>query len=54
METLSKPKQIFLYVAPFPALAFFKFWASSVRDTGSLLAVSCILLAYCVLILFIA
>ncbi len=43
----SKGRQIFLYIGPFPALAFFKIWASTGREPGSLLAVACAMLVYC-------
>jgi multimeric flavodoxin WrbA/putative sterol carrier protein len=54
MPTLNKAGQIFLYVAPFPALAFFKIWASLGRDPGSLLIAACAMLVYCVCILLLA
>ena len=47
MRRLSRGKQILLYVAPFPALAFFKLWAASGPGPGKLLAVSALLTAYC-------
>ncbi|MBI5570055.1 MAG: NAD(P)H-dependent oxidoreductase [Desulfomonile tiedjei] len=50
----TKGQQIFLYVAPFPALAFFKVWASFGRETGSLLIVACAMFVYCVLVLVLA
>ena len=43
----SKARQIFLYIAPFPALAFFKIWASLGREAGSLLIAACAMLVYC-------
>lgn len=46
MEKPHKAKQVFLYVAPFPALAFFKIWASPGRAPEMLLVVACAMLAY--------
>ena len=54
MKQLSKPKQIFLYVAPFPALAFFKIWASTNTTPGNLLIVALAMLAYCAMVIGIA
>lgn len=54
MKQVSTPKQIFLYVAPFPALAFFKIWAGSGQIPGNLLVVAFAMLLYCALIIFIA
>jgi putative sterol carrier protein len=54
MKQVSTPKQIFLYVAPFPALAFFKIWAGSGQITGNLLIVAFAMLLYCALTVFIA
>ena len=54
MKKLSKPKQIFLYVAPFPALAFFKIWAASGPQPGSLTIIALAMLAYCGLMIAIA
>ena len=51
---MSKGRQIFLYVAPFPALAAFKIWAANVRQPGDLLIASCVLVVYCCGILFLA
>jgi multimeric flavodoxin WrbA len=50
MAHITKRKQIFLYVAPFPALALFKVWAS----WGLLLPGAAAMLAYCGFILFLA
>jgi multimeric flavodoxin WrbA/putative sterol carrier protein len=50
----SKGRQIFLYIGPFPALAFFKIWASTGRDPGSLLAVACAMFVYCACVLLLA
>ena len=54
MENRSKAKQIFLYVAPFPALAFFKIWASGEPSAQTLLWVAAAMLTYGVIILIIA
>lgn len=54
VPSLTKARQIFLYIAPFPALAFFKIWASFGRDPLSLLTVACAMLIYCVFILALA
>ena len=54
MKQVSTPKQIFLYVAPFPALAFFKIWAGSGQIPGNLLIVAFAMLVYCALIIFVA
>jgi multimeric flavodoxin WrbA/putative sterol carrier protein len=51
---LHKGKQIFLYVAPFPALAFFKIWASAGRAPETLLLVACAMLAYGLVVLAVA
>ncbi len=51
---LNRGRQIFLYVAPFPALVFFKIWAFTARDPGSLLVASAAMLAYCSLCLALA
>ncbi len=48
--TLPKPtraQQIFLYIAPFLALVFFKIWASLGREAGSLLIAAAAMLMYC-------
>ena len=50
----SKGRQIFLYIGPFPALAFFKIWASTGREPGSLLAAACAMLIYCTCVLVLA
>jgi putative sterol carrier protein len=36
MKRLNRGKQLLLYAGPFPALVFFKLWASSSRGPGSL------------------
>ncbi|MDQ7785773.1 MAG: NAD(P)H-dependent oxidoreductase [Desulfomonilaceae bacterium] len=48
MKRLSSVRQIFLYVAPFPALAFFKVWASLGTSPGVLFLTACLLFVYCV------
>ncbi|MFC1515469.1 SCP2 sterol-binding domain-containing protein [Thermodesulfobacteriota bacterium] len=53
-KQLSKLKRYFLYSAPFPALVFFKIWASSDRDPGSLLVVTGVMLTYSLMILILA
>ena len=54
MESLSRSRQLFLYIAPFPALAFFKIWASFEPAASSLTLVSLLLFAYCLVVLGIA
>jgi putative sterol carrier protein len=54
VEPLSRPRQLFLYIAPFPALAFFKIWASFDPSPASLTRVSLILFIYCLAILGLA
>ena len=54
MKKLSKPKQILVYVAPFPALAFFKIWAASSPQPSSLTVIALAMLAYCALMIGIA
>jgi multimeric flavodoxin WrbA/putative sterol carrier protein len=54
MKPLSRPRQLFLYGAPFPALAFFKIWASLEPSTGTLTSVSLLLWGYSLLIIVIA
>ncbi|MGO9566699.1 MAG: SCP2 sterol-binding domain-containing protein [Desulfomonilaceae bacterium] len=52
-DSVRKPtrvQQIFLYIGPFPAMVSFKVWASSGRETDSLLAAACAMLAYCIFI----
>jgi putative sterol carrier protein len=53
-KTLSKARQIFLYIAPFPALAFFKIWASLGVTPANLTIVSLAILAYCCAIVVMA
>jgi multimeric flavodoxin WrbA/putative sterol carrier protein len=52
--TLTKAQQIFLYIAPFPALVFFKIWASLGRDAHSLLVAAAAMLVYCAAIVVLA
>lgn len=54
MAALTKGRQIFLYLAPFPALVSFKIWASLGRDPHTLLIGVSAILAYCVFILVLA
>ena len=54
MKRLSRGKQLLLYAGPFPALAFFKLWASSSRSPGSLEIVAFCMVAFCALIIFVA
>lgn len=52
-DSVRKPtraQQTFLYIGAFPAMVFFKVWASSGQEPDSLLAVACAMLAYCTLI----
>ena len=50
----TKAQMIFLSVAPFPALVFFKFWAAPGRDPSALLVVACAMLVYCLLVIGLA
>jgi multimeric flavodoxin WrbA/putative sterol carrier protein len=52
--TLTKAQQIFLYIAPFPALVFFKIWASLGRETASLLVPAAAMLVYCAAVVVLA
>jgi multimeric flavodoxin WrbA/putative sterol carrier protein len=54
MRTLSKARQIFLYAAPFPALAFFKIWASLGRSPESLFVAACCMFVYCACVVALA
>jgi putative sterol carrier protein/putative NADPH-quinone reductase len=54
VKQISTPKQIFLYVAPFPALAFFKIWAGSGQTPSNLLIVAFAMFLYCALTILIA
>jgi len=51
---LTRAQQIFLYIAPFPPLAFFKIWASSGRDAVSLLIAAAAMVAYCAVVVALA
>jgi multimeric flavodoxin WrbA/putative sterol carrier protein len=50
----TRTQQIFLYVAPFLALAFFKIWASLGREAGTLLIAAAAMLVYCSAVLALA
>ncbi|MGD2124948.1 MAG: SCP2 sterol-binding domain-containing protein [Desulfobacteraceae bacterium] len=54
MKKLTKARQIFLYLAPFPALAFFKIWAASGPEPGTLTIIALSMLAYCAIVIGIA
>jgi hypothetical protein len=54
MKPLSRLRLLFLTSAPFPALAFFKIWASLEPSTGSLTFVSLLLWGYSLFIIVIA
>jgi putative sterol carrier protein len=54
MKSLSQARRLFLMIAPFPALAFFKIWASFEPSTSSLTLVSLLLFAYCLAVLGLA
>jgi putative sterol carrier protein len=54
MKKLSTGRQIFLYVAPFPALAFFKIWASLGVTPSNLTIGSLVIFSYCCVIITIA
>jgi multimeric flavodoxin WrbA len=51
---LNKARQIFLYIAPFPPLAFFKIWASREQNPDALFSVACLMLLYCGLVIWLA
>jgi putative NADPH-quinone reductase len=51
---LNKARQIFLYIAPFPPLAFFKIWASLGQSLDALFTVACLMLVYCGLVIWLA
>jgi multimeric flavodoxin WrbA/putative sterol carrier protein len=50
----TRAQQIFLYIAPFLALAFFKIWASLGREAGSLLVGAAAMLVYCAVVVVLA
>ncbi len=52
--SVSSARQVFLYVAPFPALAFFKVWASAGREPGSLFVAASAMFVYCACVLALA
>lgn len=54
MGSLTKARQFFLYIAPFPALVFFKIWASLGRDPHELLIGAAVMFVYCMVILTVA
>ncbi len=55
MKKLTRPRKIFLYVAPFLGLAFFKVWAGRGIDSPErLLAAAAAVLAYCVVVTLLA
>jgi len=51
---LNKARQIFLYIAPFPPLAFFKIWASLGQSPDALFYVACFMLLYCAFVIWLA
>jgi hypothetical protein len=51
---LNRARQTFLYIAPFPPLAFFKIWASLGQGADALLLVSCAMLLYCIIVIWLA
>ena len=51
---MNKARQIFLYIAPFPPLAFFKIWASLGQSADALFTVACLMLLYCGLVIWLA
>jgi multimeric flavodoxin WrbA len=51
---LNKTRQIFLYIAPFPPLAFFKIWASLGQGPEALFIVACLMLLYCSFVIWLA
>jgi multimeric flavodoxin WrbA len=51
---LNKARQIFLYIAPFPPLAFFKIWASLGQSPDALFHVACLMLLYCGFVIWLA
>jgi hypothetical protein len=51
---LKRARQILLYIAPFPPLAFFKIWASLGQSAGALFTVACLMLVYCGFVVWLA
>ncbi|MBI5343558.1 MAG: hypothetical protein HZB63_09680 [Deltaproteobacteria bacterium] len=47
-------RQLFLFAAPFPPLAFFKIWAATGHPRESLLAAALSMLVYCIAVIFLA
>ena len=54
MKRTGKIRQLLLYAGPFPALAFFKIWASSHPVSGSLLVVALFMLLFCAIVIVVA
>jgi multimeric flavodoxin WrbA len=54
VKKLTKARQAFLYAAPFLPLAFFKIWVSVNPEPYTLALVAGLMLAYCVILLYIA
>ena len=54
LKKLSTARQIFLYVAPFPALAFFKIWVSLGVTPSNLTLGSLVIFSYCCLFIAMA
>ena len=51
MQDMPRPKKIFFFAAPFPAMAAFKIWASQEPGLTSLLAASAVMFVYCLMVL---
>jgi multimeric flavodoxin WrbA len=51
---LNKARQIFLHIAPFPPLAFFKIWGSLGQGPTALFTVSSLMLLYCGFVIWLA
>jgi putative sterol carrier protein len=51
---LNRARRIFLTIASFPPLGFFKIWASLGQGADALLVVSCAMLLYCIAVIFLA
>jgi multimeric flavodoxin WrbA/putative sterol carrier protein len=54
MPKPTRAQQTFLYIGPFPALVFFKIWAATGSEPGSLLAAAFAMLIYCACVLVLA
>jgi multimeric flavodoxin WrbA len=50
----SRIRQLLLYAGPFPALAFFKTWAATGPDPGSLAVVAWLMFLFCAMVIFVA